>query len=240
MELSFGKQLGNGTFCLLFDQFGIHTSLTLPVVAAVVGNNTLNGDDGTFDHSVIGLKNSQVLEPNTGQRDDACEQIIVSTCKLDQLITNTYDDGQECEFDEHTPAKGEHFPTDRCGNWINKEGNKNTDKKHQNQKGSTATGMKTLLQTYIFHGERKSCLVAENGLMLGTVEHISAANILHQGNSRHISYQENDLKNALDGGFPNGIEHKVIPFNKGCYQSVKEGGQKNKETNCETKAENHA
>ena len=45
----------------------------------------------------------------------------------------------------------------------------------------------------VFHRQLQSRLVAKDGLMLGTVIHKGAADILHQGDGGHISHQHHNL-----------------------------------------------
>ena len=71
--------------------------------------------------------------------------------------------------------------------------------------GAVYPGMEAFHGADILHRQFQSCLVAENGFVFGTMEHISAANVLHQSYRRHITDQKQDTQNALKRRFQKAV-----------------------------------
>ena len=56
------------------------------MIAAILGNDRLDGGDGALDHAVIGLKYRDALEGLSGGGDNTGQLVVVAAAQLDELI----------------------------------------------------------------------------------------------------------------------------------------------------------
>ena len=59
-------------------------------------------------------------------------------------------------------------------------------KKHKYKERGSASGVKTALLADVFNSKLETCLIAEDGFMLGAVILKGPANVLHKTNESHI------------------------------------------------------
>ena len=108
----------------------------LKVIAVILGYYRFKCRNCTFDLSVVRLASCQTLDPKSGCGNDSGDDVIVSACKLDDLICDCNDYGKYRNLNEH--SKPQNFPR-------NAEYAEYDDRNEQNDEdeGCAATGMES-------------------------------------------------------------------------------------------------
>ena len=139
-----------------------------------------------------------MLKPYAGCGDYSCYNVVVSARKLDKLVSDADDKGQDEKLDKHTDNDCGLYSENDMIQGVYKERDEDAHKYHKNEEACSASGMESSLISDVFNGKLKSCLVAENSFMFCSVELEGAADVLHKDHKRHISDDNDQLECALD------------------------------------------
>ena len=172
--------------------------LNLPIIASVLGDDFLDGGNSALDHIVVGLLGGDMLEPNAGRGNNSREEVIVSAREADKLVADAHNEGEGDQTDARSGNDIEDLMVNESRGDEHIDHDRN--EKHEDKEGGAAAGMESLLLAYVFNGQLKSLLVAEDRLVLRAVVHKGTADILHKSDGCHISDHYRDLDHARNSG----------------------------------------
>ena len=139
------------------------------------------------------------------------------------LVGDADHDGQQDKAQNHAQPDVIH---------LHKGKNQDGNDHHDDHKAGAAARMEARHAAHVLHGQRQTGLVAENGLVLGTVIAEGALDVLHVGNRPHKDQKQDDTHHAFEQ-----TAHKVgCPVGQHAHD---EGGCDQKECDGQDGADHH-
>ena len=155
----------------------------------------------------------------------------MAAAELDELVADAHDQRHDGQLD------GGQQPLIEGGG--DEEADEDAHQQHEDQEGGAAPGVEAALLADVLHGQLLAVLVAEDGLMLGTVELEGTADILHEEHEGHIA----DEEDHADGGHAEGLQEAVVLGKVGDVGLhdvlVEEGGQEEEQADHDGHGEEH-